>query len=163
MKYRPMRDRCLAVGFAVTIGLCGCYRPTILPGFPTTIGTEPVVVRLPTTTPNVGPQFRVYLQLSNDYKIEQGSRANPCAIYGPNNTIVHVAAAWIALDGTRHRIERPGCTVGRESQELEFFSSVIRPAQPRAAAIALSSDAKIAIVRARWWSGDPTSLCLMCL
>lgn len=137
--------------------------PAAVSGFPAAIGTEPVVFRLSTETPNVGPQFRVYIQLSNAYKIELGSRANPCAIYAPNNSIVHIAAAWIAVDGSRHPLEPPGCTFDRKSRELEFFSNVVRPAQLRAVAIALSSDDKVTIDRARWWSGDPASLCFFCL
>jgi len=158
-----IRHRRVTVASVFALALCGCYRPATVAGFPTTIGSEPAVFRLPAKTPDIGPQFRVYLQVSDAYRIELGSRANPCAIYGPNNSIVHLDVAWVAIDGTRHPLERPGCRFDRESRELEFFSSVVRPAQPLAAAIVLSSDSRVTIVRARWWSGDPASLCFMCL
>lgn len=152
-----------AVGLALALALCACFRPAPIAGFPATIGPQPAAFRLPGSASNVGPQFRVYLLLPEPYRIRLGSRAHSCEIDGPNGSIVVITASWIGTDGVPHPMDDEDCVVDGTSRELGLFSRVIRPAQPRAAAIALSSTSPIKILRARWWSGDPESLCFFCL
>ena len=101
--------------------LSGCFTRTTLSGFPTSIGPGTIVFRLPTGTPNVRRQYRLYLLLPKSYRIRLGDAGqSACAIYAPNGSSILVTATWIDAGGSRHPLDDVDCAVNGSLRKWGF-------------------------------------------